>query len=114
MVLGASKKPAKKSPSPKKKEPKKQKTSPVKAKKKASLKGKQEPPLRSIIYKTNKAAEEINEGIGTRAMEEQAKALAAASPKEQGAWSVEALDLFDWRPPNWEERAKKMGYPDPL
>ena len=49
-----------------------------------------------------------------RAMEEQAKALAAASPKEQGAWSVEALDLFDWRPPNWEERAKKMGYPDPL
>ena len=24
--------------------------------------------------------------------------------EEKGPWSVEALDLFDWRPPNWEER----------
>lgn len=27
--------------------------------------------------------------------------------KEQGPWTVEAMDLFDWRPPDWEDRSKK-------
>ena len=27
--------------------------------------------------------------------------------EETGPWSVEALDLFDWRPPDWEERMER-------
>jgi Protein of unknown function (DUF2439) len=26
-----------------------------------------------------------------------------------GPWSTDALDLFDWRPPDWEERVRKKG-----
>ncbi|KAF2431758.1 hypothetical protein EJ08DRAFT_733129 [Tothia fuscella] len=33
---------------------------------------------------------------------------APATPKgEEGAWTVEATDLFDWRPPNWDAREKR-------
>ena len=87
-----------------KKNSKKQKASPAK---KAPAKSRKK-SLRSIIDKTNEAAEEDN-AIGSKAMEERAKALAAAPAREQGAWSIEALDLFDWRPPDWDERAKGMG-----
>jgi len=27
--------------------------------------------------------------------------------QEKGAWTVEALDFFDWRPPDWQERQKR-------
>lgn len=106
-------------PTPAKKTTKKQKETPAKRStdkekkspiKKAATKGKKK-TLRSIIDKSNESAEDVSEGIGSRAMEEQAKALAAAGPhRDQGAWSVEATDLFDWRPPDWDERAKKMGF----
>ncbi|TID15265.1 hypothetical protein E2P81_ATG08330 [Venturia nashicola] len=50
---------------------------------------------------------------------EKAKATARAKAKrmgpvpvpekktETGPWTIEATDLFDWRPPDWEERVKK-------
>jgi hypothetical protein len=35
------------------------------------------------------------------------EAQPALERKEQGPWTAEAMDLFDWRPPDWEERLKK-------
>ena len=59
-----------------------------------------------------------NEGIGARAPSH-AKGDAGRGHKlqekpkdqEKGAWTVEALDFFDWRPPDWQERQKSKGFP---
>lgn len=32
----------------------------------------------------------------------------ARNEQEKGPWTIEALDLFDWRPPDWEERQKRV------
>jgi hypothetical protein len=37
----------------------------------------------------------------------QTQPVAASPERETGPWTVEATDLFDWRPPDWEERVKK-------
>lgn len=69
--------------------------------------GKGKKSLRNIIDASNEAAED-NEDVGTRAMEEQARALERGGPqREQGAWTIEATDLFDWRPPDWEQRTQR-------
>jgi hypothetical protein len=66
--------------------------------------------LSNVIDRLNEKSREIDdEGMGSLAMEERAKALAAAGPhRNQGPWTMEATDLFDWRPPDWEERVKAM------
>jgi hypothetical protein len=28
--------------------------------------------------------------------------------RDVGPWSTEAFDLFDWHPPDWEERVSKI------
>jgi hypothetical protein len=39
---------------------------------------------------------------------EKEKSPFPAKDASTGPWTVEATDLFDWRPPDWDERVKKM------
>jgi len=55
-----------------------------------------------------------NEGIRNQAPSDikgdaqgAAKSLEKQKDQEKGAWTVEALDFFDWRPPDWQERQKQ-------
>jgi hypothetical protein len=50
-----------------------------------------------VVGKTNPMSKQV----------EVEKPLAPKKEVEAGPWTVEATDLFDWRPPDWEERVKK-------
>jgi hypothetical protein len=53
--------------------------------------------LNQLIEKTNPHSKQV----------EVERPFTAKREVEVGPWTVEATDLFDWRPPDWEERVKK-------
>ncbi|KAE9973879.1 hypothetical protein EG327_008942 [Venturia inaequalis] len=87
----------------------------------AVLRSSQEELLRKVQTRSKKAPRKalqrsMSLATGTK---EKAKVTARANAKrvepvsvpekktETGPWTIEATDLFEWRPPDWEERVKK-------
>ncbi|KAE9969902.1 hypothetical protein BLS_005190 [Venturia inaequalis] len=87
----------------------------------AVLRSSQEELLRKVQTRSKKAPRKalqrsMSLATGTK---EKAKVTARATAKrvepvsvpekktETGPWTIEATDLFEWRPPDWEERVKK-------
>jgi hypothetical protein len=68
-------------------------------------------PLRRVLSEaaaTESTSSTTKRTKAKNAKEKQAQAQASLTKKEQGPWTTEAMDLFDWRPPDWEERMKRI------
>lgn len=87
----------------------------------AVLRSSQEELLRNMQTRSKKSSRKplqrsVSLATGTK---ERVKVMARAQAKriepvpvpekksESGPWTIEATDLFDWRPPDWEERVQK-------
>jgi hypothetical protein len=58
-------------------------------------------PPRQLRSKLAAAVSELDDVL------EQAYVQPSPAERDQGAWTMEAMDLFEWRPPDWTERLKE-------